>query len=580
MAMSLTDEATSSCSCHKRPFEFYCDSCKLVLCLECCWENHRDHPAFAIKKTFDRHKEEIEAAFNALKNKSQALSEARNILVAKVDDIAKNKKVICENIFKHSQEIVDSVTEARDQLVAQVNTSTEVKLQTLGQLQDRADVAYLKLEHCEEGIKKTLSGSVMEIMSNKSKLMDEMAALCNEVNPNAFQPTEEANLSFVENKEVINCCRSIGQVEFVSITNLTPNAPLSRFIPGTVTVRTQTLQHAPYNVELSASLITSGVNKLVNACMEGEAAGQYTLRFTPLTQRDKLQLMANDVSIQGSPFPLEVNSRNNTLHNIAGLTNPWGLAVDNASQLLVVAERGKEPCLTLFDHNRERIRSIRSNRQLINPCGMAFARDGLLIVSDNHRVQKVTLQALEGQCLHCIGDTVPGDGEEQFHYPRGLAVHPETGQILVADSGNHRIQVINEDFTYHSTIGHEREDEHGLKYPYDVALDSHNNVYVANTHNHSIKVFSMEGEFICQYRNLSDDGRVLIHPTSLAIDAQNLVFVGSSNDDEIAVLDSTNNGICLGFISCPGLRSAYSLHLDRQGNLYISDFNAGKILVV
>ena len=90
----------------------------------------------------------------------------------------------------------------------------------------------------------------------------------------------------------------------------------------------------------------------------------------------------------------------------------------------------------------------------------------------------------------------------------------------------------------------------------------------------------MEGEFICQYRNLSDDGRVLIHPTSLAIDAQNLVFVGSSNDDEIAVLDSTNNGICLGFISCPGLRSAYSLHLDRQGNLYISDFSAGKIFII
>ena len=60
-------------------------------------------------------------------------------------------------------------------------------------------------------------------------------------------------------------------------------------------------------------------------------------------------------------------------------------------------------------------------------------------------------------------------------------MHPETGQILVADSGNHRIQVINEDFTYHSTIGHEGEDEHRLKYPYNVALDSHNNVYVADT---------------------------------------------------------------------------------------------------
>lgn len=351
-----------------------------------------------------------------------------------------------------------------------------------------------------------------------------------------------------------------------------PLAPLSRFVPGTVNVRIQTLQHTPYNVELSASLITSaGVN---NVDIEGADAGEHTLMFTPLSQQDKLQLLANNVNIRGSPFPLEINSRNATLRDSIILVNPWGIAIDNNTQSLVVAERGDNSCLSLFNHRGEKQCSIRSNRCFINPCGVAFADDGLLVVADNHRVQKVTL---EGQCVCCIGDTVRGNGEERFRYPRGVAIHPDTGQILVADSGNHRIQVINDDFTYHSTIGD--DDEHG---PYDVALDSHNNVYVADNHNHCIKVFSMEGDFICQYTNLTEDGRTLVHPTSLTIDAQNLVYVGSSDDSEVAVLNPANNGSCLGFIHvcCPELRSAYSLHLDRFGNLYISDFSAGKVLVV
>ena len=45
-----------------------------------------------------------------------------------------------------------------------------------------------------------------------------------------------------------------------------------------------------------------------------------------------------------------------------------------------------------------------------------------------------------------------GNGRLQFHYPRGITVHPTTAQIFVADSYNNRVQVFSLDLSYSHTI--------------------------------------------------------------------------------------------------------------------------------
>ena len=76
----------------------------------------------------------------------------------------------------------------------------------------------------------------------------------------------------------------------------------------------------------------------------------------------------------------------------------------------------------------------------------------------------------------------------------GISVHPTTGQIFVADHSNHRIQVINGDFTYSHSIGSEGTAPGQLNNPWDVALDGVGNVYVANSGNHCIDVFTSDGK--------------------------------------------------------------------------------------
>lgn len=79
------------------------------------------------------------------------------------------------------------------------------------------------------------------------------------------------------------------------------------------------------------------------------------------------------------------------------------------------------------------------------PAGIAVDGDGNLYVADtaNHRIRKITP---DGAVTTVAGSGEPGgaDGpalEAQFRAPEGVAVDPD-GNIVVADTGNHRIRKV------------------------------------------------------------------------------------------------------------------------------------------
>ena len=84
----------------------------------------------------------------------------------------------------------------------------------------------------------------------------------------------------------------------------------------------------------------------------------------------------------------------------------------------------------------------------------------------------------------------------QFNTPCDVAVNASNCLVYVADANNHRIQVLNSDLTYSSTIGKEGSGKGWFSIPYCVACDSTGKVYVADRGNHRIQVFTAKGEFL------------------------------------------------------------------------------------
>ena len=182
---------------------------------------------------------------------------------------------------------------------------------------------------------------------------------------------------------------------------------------------------------------------------------------------------------------------------ITGLQGPWAIAVcDNGD--IVVAEYGAH-CVTIVNKEGEKVRSLGTRGtkkgQFTNPRGVAITNDEHILVTDEHRLQKLTF---DGVCVQSVGSSESGSGQLPFNYPRGITVHPTTGLVFVADSFNNRIQVFNSDLTYaHSITLH--GDERFISLPYDVSLDSDGCVYVAEFGNNCITKLTTTGEYITRF---------------------------------------------------------------------------------
>jgi DNA-binding beta-propeller fold protein YncE len=81
----------------------------------------------------------------------------------------------------------------------------------------------------------------------------------------------------------------------------------------------------------------------------------------------------------------------------------------------------------------------KGNGQFSNPMSIAFDGAGHILVADcgNHRVQM--LRYSDGAHVRTIGSQ--GSGNGQFSNPMGVAVDGD-GRVVVSDYGNHRVQVL------------------------------------------------------------------------------------------------------------------------------------------
>ncbi|WP_250655611.1 NHL repeat-containing protein [Alkalimarinus coralli] len=117
----------------------------------------------------------------------------------------------------------------------------------------------------------------------------------------------------------------------------------------------------------------------------------------------------------------------------------------------------------------------------------------------------------------------------QLNKPQGMAVNDATGDIYIADSGNHRIAhwriSKNGIIGFINTYG-----EHGcgngqFSCPSDVSLDHKGNVYVADQMNNRIQVLNSNGEYRYQFgqQGYGTDNDNFLLPTSIQVTRQYLV---------------------------------------------------------
>jgi DNA-binding beta-propeller fold protein YncE len=213
--------------------------------------------------------------------------------------------------------------------------------------------------------------------------------------------------------------------------------------------------------------------------------------------------------------------------------------------------------------------------QLDSPTGIAVDGNGNVLVADtgNGRLEKFSPT---GAFLSIIG--TKGSGQGQLAQPNGIVID-RVGNIYVADAGNHRVLTLKPDGTL---IAEWKGPELGFYGPRRIAIGPDDSIYVVDQGHNWIVKFSSDGEVLASWGSKGNGAGEFNDPTSVAVDpATNKVYVADPRNKRIQVFDDNGKFVTKWSVPEWGQPVGFEdLVIDSQkGRLYASSTYLDAVLV-
>ena len=292
----------------------------------------------------------------------------------------------------------------------------------------------------------------------------------------------------------------------------------------------------------------------------------------------------------------------------ASFSNPSGVAVDivgnvyvadsNNNKIRKISATGEVSTLAGSGGLGNSIDGIGTAASFDVPSGLAIDVAGNVYVADtfNHKIRKISSS---GTVTTYAGNSSWGsdDGEgpaASFFSPKGISVDV-TGNVYVADSGNHKIRKITDTGVVTTLAGNGSQGgDDGIGTaasfysPEGLAVDAAGNVYIADTNNHKIRKINPTGVVT----TLAGDGTTgsmdgtsitasFSSPSGVAVDISGNVYVADSNNNKIRKISATGEVSTLagsgidgsddGIGTAASFSGVFDIEVDKTGALYVAD---------
>ena len=294
----------------------------------------------------------------------------------------------------------------------------------------------------------------------------------------------------------------------------------------------------------------------------------------------QLHIKVEGEHIKGSPFTvISVQKLGTPIKTISGVKGPWGVAINQRGEIIVAEESGH--CISIFSPTGEKLRSFGSEGsgpgQFNEPRGVTVDDDGNILVTDsrNDRIQKFT-----SNYKHITSVVSNGSNPLQFNLPVSVAISPITKKIAIVHYS--RVQILNPDLTFHSSIGSRGSGSEQFYRPYDVAFDSSGNMYMADAFKHHIQVFNPEGQFLRQFGSKGNGDGELNFPTGISIDSDDTVYVVEYRNHRVSIF--THDGKFLTSFGSGGdgpgqFTRPLGITVDKNGTIYVADSGNNRLQI-
>jgi len=214
------------------------------------------------------------------------------------------------------------------------------------------------------------------------------------------------------------------------------------------------------------------------------------------------------------------------------LTSPVDIAIDESGGLIYVTD-SKQGVVKVFKDYGKNFDSEFGGDVFERPTGITVNRSTaeLLVVDTlGARVFRFDLSTRAPKGSFGGGGTSDG----MFHYPTLISVTP-TGNIIVTDSLNFRVQVFSPEGRFLWKIGGMGDSPGAFSRPKGVASDSDGNIYVVDALFDNIQMFDKQGRLLMAFGEHGSGPGAFRLPTGLYIDRNDSIYVSDSSNRRIQV---------------------------------------------
>ncbi|XP_023319550.1 E3 ubiquitin-protein ligase TRIM71 isoform X2 [Eurytemora carolleeae] len=216
--------------------------------------------------------------------------------------------------------------------------------------------------------------------------------------------------------------------------------------------------------------------------------------------------------------------------------------------------------------------------EMCRPWGVCCTKEGWIAVADrsNNRVQ---LFQQNGTFHHKFG--VEGKGPGQFNKPSSVCCDSRN-RLIVSDKDNHRIQIFSIDGSFIMKFGEKGSEPGQFNYPWDVAVNSQDSILVSDTRNHRLQLFTPNGEFLKKYGFEGQSWKHFDSPRGVCFSADDQTVVTDFNNHRLLVIRANfENAQYLGSMGTQDgeFTRPNGITVDDEGNIIVADSRNNRIQV-
>ena len=569
------------CKEHDEQLKYFCETCEQLVCMYCTVKEHNGHNHDTVKKMATKHRNELKEVTAPVDEMIRDLSEAHDNIDEMGKKIRRQGDEVDKKIDQHYDELVKKLMKQKEQLKQRAHDAVSQKEKALraqlGEV-EYAQAEVLSMKELKDAIEKS---SDQEALSAKKQVIDRMQQITDKFNKLNTDPVQSATMEFVPSKEAFP---QFGQL-------------FTHIDPGVCEVVNLPSYRIPVGKELKFSIITKYRNgsrcsiggsevSVQLECNTGEARsaqvkdnndGSYMASLVAQqVGKVKLSVSINGQQIKGSPYSLvvqqcvdytRVGKPSKIVNNDGNMGQPWGIAFDK-NGMWAVTDNTKH-CVYIFDEQDQLIRKVcdhgSGNGQLNRPEGVTFDSNNYLYVADynNHRVQVFDVN---GNYHHQFGSR--GSDNGQLSGPTGITTH--NNKVFVTEYSNHRISVFHANGQFSHIIGKGQFSE-----PYDVTVNTNNQLLVADADHHCIYTFTLDGNYVSKFATQGSAGGQLSYPDSLTTDLYGFILVTEWGNHRVSIFNKDGK-----FIHYFGSRGSdddkfnrpKGIALSPNGNIYVAEY--------